>query len=329
MPVKARAPGKLVVLGEYAVLAGADALVMAVDRHCTAEIGPCAERLCRLETWAPTRAVARFEPAAPSGVGLVDHVVRELPARDPGGAWAARIDTRPFFVDDRKLGLGSSAAALCAFASCWAVQTGRTAPSVETLIQCHRAFQGGVGSGLDVAAAVTGGVIQYRIDPGAEAVIGSVRLPNSVGFAGVFTGISAKTLDFVEQFERWRSARPAESGSLLDTLRGVSETGCAAAREGDALAFLGAIERYAEQLERLGQLIGREIVTAPHREVGALARRFGVVYKTSGAGGGDLGLAFCSDDSALADFGKAVRAARFDWVELGIDQDGLVIEEQV
>jgi phosphomevalonate kinase len=35
MTVHARAPGKVVVLGEYAVLDGAPALVLAVDRYCT------------------------------------------------------------------------------------------------------------------------------------------------------------------------------------------------------------------------------------------------------------------------------------------------------
>ena len=34
MRVRATAPGKLVVLGEYAVLTGAPALVLAVDRQC-------------------------------------------------------------------------------------------------------------------------------------------------------------------------------------------------------------------------------------------------------------------------------------------------------
>jgi phosphomevalonate kinase len=334
MAFEARAPGKLVVLGEYAVLSGAAALVMAVDRHCTARVESRQGEQCELETLAAGRERVVFSVFEPSGVPLVDHAVRAFPPLRGVGAWQAAIDSRPFFVRGVKLGLGSSAAALCAFAAAWTAHNAQSAdpahrPGVEALIACHRAFQGGSGSGLDVAASVTGGVIQYRVGPGATATIGSVQLPNSVGFAGVFTGASAKTPDFVEQFERWCSARPAESKPLLEALTETAEAGCAAAREGDACGFLAAVESYSALLERLGRHIGREIVTAPHREVGALALKFGVSYKTSGAGGGDLGLGFCADAAALAAFGEAVRSAGYEWVELGIDQDGLIIEEQV
>ena len=38
MAIVARAPGKLVALGEYAVLEGAPAIVLAVDRYCEATL---------------------------------------------------------------------------------------------------------------------------------------------------------------------------------------------------------------------------------------------------------------------------------------------------
>jgi phosphomevalonate kinase len=328
MTVAARAPGKLVVLGEYAVLAGGPALVMAVDRHCTVTVGPAAGPLCTLETYAPERVKRSPKPGAATGVGIVDAVLRAFPHAGADSPWSARLDSRAFFANGVKLGLGSSAAALVAFAAAWTLHGDGSEPPIDALIECHRAHQGGTGSGLDVAAAVTGGVIQYRIAPTGRAEIGSVRLPNSVGFAGVFTGVSAKTPDFVEQFERWRSARSAESELLVTALKEASEAGCAAAREGDAQQFLAAVERYRDLLDGLGRRIGREIVTAHHHEVGALARRYGVVYKTSGAGGGDLGIAFCEDRDALGAFGKAVKKSGFDWVEFGVDQDGLIIEER-
>ena len=40
MSIRARAPGKVVALGEYAVLEGAPALVLAVDRYAAATIAP-------------------------------------------------------------------------------------------------------------------------------------------------------------------------------------------------------------------------------------------------------------------------------------------------
>ena len=50
----ARAPGKLVALGEYAVLDGAPAVVLALDRYVEAAIEPSADGLCRLTTRSAT-----------------------------------------------------------------------------------------------------------------------------------------------------------------------------------------------------------------------------------------------------------------------------------
>ena len=56
----ASAPGKLVILGEYAVLANAPALVMAVNRRCRAEIRHNVNAVCHLWIVLPQR----FRPQA-------------------------------------------------------------------------------------------------------------------------------------------------------------------------------------------------------------------------------------------------------------------------
>ena len=68
-----------------------------------------------------------------------------------------------------------------------------------------------------------------------------------------------------------------------------------ALRADDAAAWLEAFAAYGRGLQELGEAIGAEIVTAEHREIGEEARRYGVAYKVSGAGGGDLGLACAAD----------------------------------
>ena len=72
----------------------------------------------------------------------------------------------------------------------------------------------------------------------------------------------------------------------------------------DAAGWLEAIAAYGRGLQELGVAIGADIVTAEHREIGEDARRHGVAYKVSGAGGGDLGLA------CAADVGKRSRHSR-------------------
>jgi phosphomevalonate kinase len=58
-----------------------------------------------------------------------------------------------------------------------------------------------------------------------------------------------------------------------------------------------------------------------------LAQRFAVTYKTSGAGGGDLGIAMSRDSAALAALRAAVAEEGFLWVDLRIDPNGLMVEE--
>ena len=53
MRVRATAPGKLVVLGEYAVLTGAPALGLAVDRQCQVAEDVAIKATGPLEFWNP------------------------------------------------------------------------------------------------------------------------------------------------------------------------------------------------------------------------------------------------------------------------------------
>ena len=329
MSIRARAPGKLVVLGEYAVLDGAEALVLAVNRHCRAELAASAGA-CRLTTRMAAIEESSFASEAASGNALVDLVRERAPL--PATAWAASLDSSDFFVASTKLGLGSSAAALVAFAGAWtafAHRQGRASGSLSLagLIELHRAFQGGAGSGLDVAACLHGGALSFRLDAARKPHIGSVRLPNSVGFAGVFAGNAAATPGLVDRYRAFCAARPEDAVRLKETMGDVSARGLAALREDDSEAFLDAVCEYGYRLEELGHAMQAEIWTAGHRAIETEANRFDVVYKVSGAGGGDTGLAFASDPEALRRFASAARGQGFHVVDLEVDEQGLVIEE--
>jgi phosphomevalonate kinase len=328
MKFAASAPGKLVLLGEYAVLDGAEALVMACDRRCEASIGPAASERCRLVTRMPTPVETEFEPGRPSGAALVDAVLAGLAPEIPWAVWQARLDSSAFFAAGRKLGLGSSAAALVAFAGVVRVAAGAPGlPELSELIQCHRAFQGGAGSGIDVAAALVGGIVEFRLGADREAVIGSVRLPKSVGFAGIFAGGSASTPNLVGQYRRWADAASAGARALRQRMSAVASGGCAAARSGDAEVFVGAIGDYGRCLDELGRAMGADLVTGPHRRIGGLAGEYGLAYKVSGAGGGDVGIACGLDCDALRAFSASAADEGFHVVPLTVDDEGLRVKE--
>jgi mevalonate kinase len=144
------APGKLFLVGEYAVLDGAPAVVAAVSRHAVAQF---------IAGGAPdSDVVAEAVFAARSGLG-------ERAAALPPGS--VMVDTSAFAAGETKLGLGSSAATAVASVAAVLELAGLPVATHRDLCfsmadQAHRAAQGGLGSGADVAAAVHGGLIQYR-----------------------------------------------------------------------------------------------------------------------------------------------------------------------
>ncbi len=329
MPICARAPGKVVALGEYAVLEGAPALVLAVDRYASATLAPSEDAASHLVTLFPDATERSFAPGEPSGSELVDVVT----AGGAGaGAWRGTLDSTAFYDGATKLGIGSSAAALCAWAGAWAAHARRAGlpypePTLDLLIALHRRFQGGKGSGIDVAASFRGGAVEFALGPAGMPRIGSVRLPNSVGFASIFAGKSASTPELVAHYRAWTQAHPREAAAIHRRLSATAEAGCKAARGNAAGAFIEAIADYGRGLQDLGVAIGADIVTAEHREIGEHARRYGVAYKVSGAGGGDLGLACALDVQALEAFKTSVGNRGFRVIDFGLAEAGLIVED--
>lgn len=322
----ASAPGKLVILGEYAVLANAPALVMAVDRRCRAEIRSSGNAVCRLKSSAEAERQVIFRNGAYSGLALVDRITEAFPVVERA-AWRGFLDSSGLYREGRKLGLGSSAAALTAWCGAWLAWTGQgiAEASVAVLrrfIEEHTAYQGGAGSGLDIAASLHGGVIRFQLDEKTGPRVESVKLPDGVDFVSVFVRSSASTPKHLAQFRARSAESPASASFWMDSLDRLSESGIECASAGDADGFLDAIRDYAGGLQALGEWMEAEIFTPEHLHLMKLAERFGVAYKVSGAGGGDMGLAFSADPEALARFGKAA-GERYDTIDLAIDPQGL------
>ena len=113
----ARAPGKLVALGEYAVLDGAPAVVLAArpvrrsgDRPERGRLVPAHDARVRGRRAAlRARRAERRTARRP----------RDVDRGRPPLAWSATIDSQALFAGSAKLGLGSSAAVLCAWAGAY------------------------------------------------------------------------------------------------------------------------------------------------------------------------------------------------------------------
>ncbi len=163
-------PGKLVLIGEYAVLDGAPAWVAAVDRGVTCEVWegegievPQDDRFVRAALGWDGRAIGGVAPP---------HLYRFSDWNPPGL--------------QEKAGFGGSAAAVVAARRAAGLDPGAA-------FAIHHAVQGS-GSGIDVFASLHGGIRRF---PDGKL------LPVPLHLVAVWSGRSAKTGPRVARYQAW------------------------------------------------------------------------------------------------------------------------------
>lgn len=299
--VAASAPGKVVLSGEYAVLDGAPAICMAINRRARAELADIGGDCSKVTAPGYTDEVGEFT-STDSGIewqkgqvsfGVVDSVWRAVNLRHTS-AKAVKLDTSEFtdFASQRKIGIGSSAAitaALCAAA----INSAEVAALAWVAQRAHTDLQEGVGSGADIACSLTGGLIEYRM---AGASVTALGWPDGLLYRLVWTGVAASTRDKLAKLDAGVS-KPSRV-----RLAGASEEMALAWRSADANKVITGYRDYCEQLRQFGIDHDLGIFDAGHDELWQAANAAGLTYKPCGAGGGDVGILLGVDDAALDAF---------------------------
>ena len=260
----ARAPGKLVLSGAYAVLSGAPALVVAVDRYVIADGAREATFL------TPEVHAALGERAAP---------------------W---FDASALREGDQKLGLGSSAAILVASLAALELVDEPTL-SDEALCQrvyerafiAHRAAQGG-GSGVDVAASAHGGLLAARRTAAGRLELSRLGLPSGLHFQVWACAVAASTSAFLARIAEFAARDAAAHARCINDQADAAERALDATQRGHAADFVAAIARQVTTLSALGEAAQVKIVTAELAELAQRAASLGAAFLPAGAGGGDV-----------------------------------------
>jgi len=346
--MRASAPGKLVLLGEYAVLFGHPAAVLAIDRRARVELVSSADSRFGVHAPGVAASPVRFEladdgsffwhPPGADGLPLVEAVLgamvdEGLIEPEQVAPFDTILDTREFLDSATgsgiKLGLGSSAALTVALASAvclWAGRSDAMDPSIgwlDRLLRIHREFQGGRGSGIDLAASLFGGALEYRLTEGGGASAEPISLPGELEMACVWTCRSADTGVFLESLAEVMEKDRAPADRAIHHIGDVARHGIAALRRNRTDNFLEAVDASCGAMEGLGTVTGLQIVSDVHLELRDLVRRCGAHYKPSGAGGGDMGLIFAAGAASLSAAVGAARTAGFVVIDAELDPDGL------
>lgn len=317
--VRSFAPGKLFVIGEYAVLHGGRALIAALDAGIS----------CRLEEggrwWlsAPDLGVdadmdaAAERPGSALLAAAVEAARSEFPVDRP-----QRVSVRGAGSASRaKHGLGGSAASVVAVLGAFAAAAGRDpeAPEVRdrifrTSLAVHRRHQNGRGSGADVAAAVYGGWVDYALVEGGPRVA-PAAMPPEARIAAAWSGVASDTARAIESFD---------GASFAPRLRAILGRFWGALERADRAAMLDAVTDYGAALEEMaGSTAGARRVA----ELVRVARKRKFAAKGSGAVGGDCAIVLAFDPAGLRGLEGEWRA-RGAWpLEVSVDPRGVRREE--
>lgn len=336
--IETRAPGKLFIAGEYAVVdPGEPALLVAVDRYLHVRLTEIA--LAANETFlfeSPSEHVGE-------AVRVMEQLRTErgLPARGYEMAISSELEDE----QGRKFGLGSSAAVTVAVVDALdrLYRLGLSSRDRFKLALLATVATSPRASGGDLAACTFGGWLRYSSPD--RAALAAERLAHGVGAtleSEAWADFSFEPLPApvgLELLVGW-TASPASTAHLVDGITAAGDAGngsalphqtflarsrdCVTAIErglGDDPADVQRALREARTLLRgLGESRGTLIETPSLTALCEIAERHGAAAKPSGAGGGDCGI-------ALAGAGSDIAGILREWERLGIRHLDLAIAE--
>jgi len=287
-PFRLIAPGKLILIGEYAVLDGSRGVVMAVDRYVS------------------TTMCEKIDSNKQGLVSFARRVGAQFLAADASNQ-GYQADSSEFFQHGVKLGLGSSAAVTVgAVASVFHehgfdIENDTVRQDIwKAAHQAHCVFQGVRGSGIDLAASIFGDFIVLERGQASDIpVFTRMEMPRRLKQIFFWTGRSASTPELLGLVNLYKSRDPQGYSKITSEMSALTGQFIDACGTDNSETLLAVVERYAELMNRLGRLSSAPIVTEQMRTIFKTIQAVGGAAKPSGAGGGDFIVAFLPGDADL------------------------------
>lgn len=300
MTLTASAPGSIMITGEHAVVYGHPAIVCAIEQRITVTLEP-------LDT-----AVAEItsEIAAPETHPL-DALPQDGPYRFVLRAIALYRDQLKTGLRltitsqiDPTLGLGSSAAVTIATLGALAHLTGGSADLHAQALGIIRAVQGR-GSGADLAASLTGGMIAYQLPPemltgvpDATQRAAIIPLPSPPQLSLCYAGYKTPTAEVLAKIATAMEGNAAKFERLYTQMGNSAQAAIDTALARDWPHFAEHLSDYQHLMEALG--VSDETLDKIIAE--ATAHPGVLTAKISGSGLGDCVV-------AMGDIAPGFRAA--------------------
>lgn len=287
------APGKLILLGEHAVVYGYPCLVASVNRYVTVRM----ERADNADT---------FRTPGVTDTAFIEQalaVVRKRYKQNGPVSLVTHSDLGTY-------GLGSSAAVSVATIAAWAqLFSVRLTPSelFDLAYACVLQVQG-KASGFDVAISMRGGTIVFNGADKQVTPVDTNEMPMVVGFSGKKVG----TVSMIDRVAEKMRDNPDAVTALFEAMKLLVREGHDAVQYGDWQQLGSCMNRQQKLLVSLG--VSTDMLNAM---VDAACQAGAYGAKLSGAGGGDCMIAVVSDDRKN-DVEQAIKKAGGEIVSLSV-----------
>jgi mevalonate kinase len=308
-----RAWGKVILLGEHAVVYGVPALAIGIDRGAHATSMTTADAKSRLDVAAWNVSVAEDDVSTDLGraFAAILSAARALPVSRSAAIREASVVVAAHAELPPGGGLGCSAALGVAVARAL-VPESSAHEAAELAMAWERVFHGNP-SGIDAAVASHGGSILFEKGSPMQSVPLKVGLTVCLGS----TGVASSTKTMVDGVARLRERKPELVEKSFSGIASLVRNARLALEAGDVVGLgklmdlnqmlLSGLYLSTEEIERL---------CGSARDAGALGA------KLTGAGGGGCVVALAADAAAAEGILAAWKTAGFDGFAANVHATG-------
>ncbi|MBU1326598.1 mevalonate kinase [Patescibacteria group bacterium] len=315
------APGKLMLLGEHAVVYDRPCLVTAVSQRMRVMTELINEPTLLLD--APDVNVVGYKKLLselgkgeiPKGAQFVEIAVKNFLDKYPFKQ-GINITTQSEFSS--QFGFGSSSASIVCVLKALSEATNSKLTNEQLFDLAYKTVLDiqGKGSGFDVAAAIFGGTLYFTTGGRIIEPVNTADIPLIVGY----TGIKADTKTMIFEIEEKKKTYPEKINRIYDAIAKITEEARQKILEGDWKRVGKLMDFNQEYLRDLG--VSSEKLEAL---ISAAKRADAWGAKLSGAGRGDCMIALASSEKRNA-VSNAIKKAGGEVVPVTPNAPGVRVE---
>ena len=311
MKVEASAPGKIFLSGEYLAIEGSLATVLPTIQRAKIIIEESKSSTNILYSLPLDKSFAfdvndsfdiEWLDDNPMDMGLFIEKAIVLMQIKPTTT-RFTIDTTDFYFQRRKIGIGSSSAissALIKDINKYFDIKQTHEMIIDNALNLHNSKQDSLGSGLDViASSLDSGLIECDIKKARRGKWTKLEWPSDLLIKGVITSDESNTKEMIKKYLKGHAKNKEFFLALKIDADQILEELSLSWQSKDSESILALMKQYNILMQQLDEKYHLGIYTEEHKALANITTKLGLIYKPSGAGGGDLGLILTDNEMKL------------------------------